>query len=256
MFANYHTHTYRCNHAEGEDKAYVESAIRNGMKILGFSDHCPWVYPDDYISYTRMYLCEVEGYFTNLTKLQDEYKKDITIYIGFESEYIPELLPEQDKLLADYPVDYHILGQHFLTREPSFYTGRMFSEEETLRQYVDSVIEGMETGRYAYLAHPDLMGFSGAPEIYDKHYRRLCEYLKAHDQPVEINMLGVIGHRHYTNEHFLKLAGEIGCKAIIGCDAHQPSQLDNRIGQSECYQMAVRNGLKVMDYLPDLGIKE
>ena len=33
MFANYHTHTARCHHATGEDKAYVEAAIQNGFQV-------------------------------------------------------------------------------------------------------------------------------------------------------------------------------------------------------------------------------
>lgn len=252
MLANYHTHTNRCHHAEGEDREYIESAIRNGMKVLGISDHCPWVYPDDFVSNARMLPSELDDYFTSLTKLQDEYRKDITIYIGFESEYLPELLPEQDRLLEGYPVDYTILGQHFLTREPSFYAGIVVDEERVLEEYVNSVIRGMETGRYAYLAHPDLMGFSGSQEIYDKHYTRLCKYLKTHDQPIEINLLGIVEHRHYTNEHFLKLAGDMGCTAIIGCDAHQPQRLDLRSAHEQCRSMAERNGLEVIDYLPGL----
>ena len=44
MLANYHTHTVRCQHASGDDRAYVETAIKNGMRVLGFSDHCPWIY--------------------------------------------------------------------------------------------------------------------------------------------------------------------------------------------------------------------
>lgn len=43
MKANYHTHTFRCKHADGEDKEYVEAAIKAGIKTLGFSDHCPWI---------------------------------------------------------------------------------------------------------------------------------------------------------------------------------------------------------------------
>ena len=256
MLANYHTHTFRCNHAGGEDRDYVEAAIRNGMKVLGFSDHCPWVYPDGFVSGSRMLPSQLDDYFTSLTKLRDEYKTDITIYIGFESAYIPELMEAQEKLLSDYPVDYMILGQHFLTPEPSFYTGRIVPDEKLLEKYVDSVIAGMETGKYKYLAHPDLMGFSGSREIYDKHYIRLCEYLKEHDIPVEINLLGVVEGRHYTDAHFLKLAGKIGCSAIIGCDAHQPYRLDFRIGQAECQNMALRNGMEIVDYLPGLGIRE
>jgi histidinol-phosphatase (PHP family) len=36
---NYHSHTWRCGHATGTDEAYVKSAIANGFKIYGFSDH-------------------------------------------------------------------------------------------------------------------------------------------------------------------------------------------------------------------------
>ena len=254
MLANYHTHTERCGHARGEDREYVEQAIQNGMKVLGFADHCPWVYPDDFRSYTRMLPSQLDDYFSSLTKLRDEYQKDIKIYIGFESEYIPELMQAQDKLLSDYPVDYMILGEHFLTREPSFYTGIVVDDESVLASYIQLVIEGMETGRYKYLAHPDLMGFSGDRAIYDKYYRKLCQYLKAHDIPVEINQLGVTEHRHYTDEHFLQLAGETGCSAIIGCDAHVPESLNYHQAQEVCRNMAKRNGLMLIDYLPDMGI--
>ena len=111
MFANYHTHTQRCGHAIGEDREYIEQAVKNGFKILGFSDHCPWVFPDDYVSDMRMSPQMVDDYFQSLTDLKKEYQNDIKIYIGFESEYIPELVEAQDKFLADYPVDYMILGR-------------------------------------------------------------------------------------------------------------------------------------------------
>lgn len=60
------------------------------------------------------------GYFSSLEKLRGEYEKDIDIFIGFESEYLPELMEEQDAFLKDYPVDYMILGQHFLDSESDF----------------------------------------------------------------------------------------------------------------------------------------
>ena len=42
---NWHTHTKRCGHAEGEDEAYVQAAVKAGLKILGFSDHAPYPIP-------------------------------------------------------------------------------------------------------------------------------------------------------------------------------------------------------------------
>ena len=52
MIANYHTHTYRCRHGKGTDREFIEQAIASGLKVLGFSDHCPWVYDTDYVSKT------------------------------------------------------------------------------------------------------------------------------------------------------------------------------------------------------------
>ena len=51
MIANYHTHTPRCNHAEGAERSYVERALAGGLQELGFSDHTP-------------YLFELPGYYS------------------------------------------------------------------------------------------------------------------------------------------------------------------------------------------------
>lgn len=250
MTANYHTHTKRCGHASGEDREYVEHAIMQGMKVLGFSDHCPWIFDDGYVSGTRMKPEEVDGYFTSLLDLKKEYEKDIRIYIGFESEYIPELMEAQDRLLADYPLDYMILGQHFIQREPyGAYTGFPTADPDDLIKYVDLVIEGMDSGRYKYVAHPDLINFTGSQELYDEQLSRLCTYLKKRDIPVEINLLGVRDGRHYTSARFLDIAKKCGCSAIIGCDAHTPDALSNSENIEKCKKMAEAAGLPVVETL-------
>lgn len=254
MLANYHTHTFRCSHAAGEDREYVEAAIENGFKVLGFSDHCPWVFSDGYHSGIRMGEDQVEGYFNSLTALKKEYAEDITIYIGFEAEYIPELMEAQEKLLDGYPLDYMIMGQHFFEPESyGLYTGRPTFSEETLTRYIDSIINGMETGKYRYVAHPDLLDFKGDQKIYQKHYSRLCSYLKEKNIPVEINLLGVSNLRHYPSEKFLALAQSAGNSAIIGCDAHQPEMLGYKEGMDRCRSLAEKYDLPLVDYLEGLG---
>ena len=59
MIANYHTHTIRCNHAKGTEREYIEQAIKEGFKILGFSDHVPQPYPEDFYSWLRMRMSEL-----------------------------------------------------------------------------------------------------------------------------------------------------------------------------------------------------
>jgi len=256
LFANYHTHTHRCNHATGSDREFIEAAIRGGLRVLGFADHCPWIFPDGHVSRTRMLPNEVDDYFSSLQALQKEYARDITIYIGFESEYIPELMETQDELLRPYPLDYMIIGEHFLTREPlSPYTGFPTEDENDLARYVDLTIEGLASGRYRYVAHPDLLHYTGPHEIYDRHMRRLCVYCRENDIPLEINMLGAVGGRHYPCDRFMSIAGEVGCKAIIGVDAHSPDCLEDKAGEEKCTEMAVKHGLTLIQELPGLGSK-
>ena len=75
------------------------------------------------------------------------------------------------------------------------------------------------------MAHPDLLHYTGPDEIYEKHFLRLCQYRKQIQIPVEINLLVVVEHRHYTSERFLKIAEKAGNSVIIGCDAQTPDRL-------------------------------
>lgn len=253
ILANYHTHTARCRHATGEDKAYVEQAIAAGMQVLGFSDHCPWNFPKGYQSPTRMLPEELDGYFHSLLDLKREYAKDITIYIGFEAEYVPDMMEEQRELFAPYPIDYMLLGEHCTINEMyGIYTGNETRREEKLKEYVDTIIQGIDTGKYQYVAHPDLIHYIGEEVIYQKHMKRLCQYLKQRNIPVEINLLGLSQHRHYPSARFLSIAQEVGNNAIIGCDAHIPEQLSDQKLIQDGIELAEKFHLPLVEFLPGL----
>lgn len=248
MIANYHTHTKRCQHASGEDREYVEAAIAAGYRILGFADHCPWVFPDGYVSGIRLAPSEVDGYFHSLETLKKEYAADIKIYIGFEAEYLPWMMEEQEKLLAGYPVDYLLLGQHYLGNEAdNVYMSHKTEDEGRLKEYADRVLTGVATGKYLYVAHPDLINFAGPAEVYQKHMRRLCEGLKQAGMPLEINLLGLSEGRRYPNPLFWEVAKEVGNKVILGVDAHNPERLKERDVVEQGQRLAEKFGLEVVD---------
>lgn len=228
MLANYHTHTIRCGHAAGTDREYVEAAVEAGYQVLGFADHCPWVYPDGSVSGIRMQPSEVDGYFNSLLSLREEYKKEIHILIGFEAEYMPPLMELQGKFLSDYPLDYMILGQHFVGEECNAnYAGNKTDRDKMLTGYVDLCLEGAQTGKYLYLAHPDLIYYTGDKKTYEKEMRRLCQGMKKLSVPLEMNVLGLAGGRNYPDKLFWKIAAEVGNQVIIGMDAHTPGHLKN-----------------------------
>lgn len=233
--ANYHTHTARCKHATGTEREYIEAAIKAGMEVLGFSDHVPQPYKE-FVSGIRMDMEQLPEYFETLLALKEEYKDKIEIKIGFEVEYIPQLFEELMGKLQDYPVDYLIMGQHFLDEEvPANYVGRPSQDPCKLEKYVDYVLEGLETGAFSYLAHPDLPNFTGDEAWYEKQMTRLCEGCKALGIPLEINKAGVCENKHYPNENFWKIAAKVGNEVILGYDAHGPQALL----EEEIYQMCL-----------------
>lgn len=224
--ANFHTHTPRCHHARGSEREYIEYAIANGFTTLGFSDHVPQPFRDGYRSTIRMGMEELDHYVDTLRTLQREYADRIRILIGFEVEYYPDLFETLLEQLRSRSVDYLILGQHHAPEEPTgFYSGEPTREEKRLKMYVDQVIAGLQTGVFSYLAHPDLIYYTGDDETYCRHMRRLCQCAGKLDIPLEINMLGMHVHRHYPCDRFFRLAVEEGCRFIIGCDAHDPDAI-------------------------------
>lgn len=107
-----------------------------------------------------------------------------------------------------------------------------------LELYEESAIEGMESGLFAYLAHPDLF-MRSYPE-FDRHCklvsRHICRTAVRLNLPLEYN----IGYEEYNDIHgittiphpdFWKIAAHEGCTAIIGVDAHNNQYLETLLLQ-------------------------
>ena len=226
MIANYHTHTWRCNHASGSEKQYVENALKAGLKILGFADHAPYLFPDGYYSNFRMTLDQFPGYVDTVLSLREAYRGKIEIPLGLEIEYYPQLLPALLPILRDQPLDYLILGQHFVRNEyDAPYNGVGSEDAELLRQYVRQSCDAMNTGLFTYFAHPDLINFRGSRQLYRHHMRDICREANNCGVPLEFNLLGLSNGKNYPDPVFWELAAEEGNTVILGRDAHEPEAL-------------------------------
>ena len=78
--ANYHAHTWRCQHAYDTEREYIEAAISMGIEIFGFSDHVPCPYQDGYVSNIRMTMKQAPEYVETIRRLEAEYRDQIKIY--------------------------------------------------------------------------------------------------------------------------------------------------------------------------------
>ena len=197
---NYHTHTWRCLHAEGTEEEYVRRAIDTGFSVLGFADHTPWPYESGYVSGMRMRLDQLEDYL--------------------------------DTVKAS-SLDYVILGNHYDGRDDAdhdafsdgggFYFGRC-GEPAHVRRYAERTIAGMRTGLFDYVAHPDL--YCHLYPRFDAECAAaaedICVAAKALDIPLEYNLLGV---QYHAREAGLGLS----LPAVLGDRGRTGLQGDHRL---------------------------
>lgn len=229
---NYHTHTSRCRHAVGKDKEYIEKAIEAGITALGFSDHAPMLFPiNDYYSTYRMYPDEAENYIKSLNQLREEYKDKIKIHIGFELEYFPKLFDKAVNWLDELGSEYYVLGQHFTDNEYepyAHYSGSQTDSTLLFDKYIEQALAGLKTGKFIYIAHPDLFNYTGSDEIYEQKMNYFLSEIKKLGYPIEFNLLGFAQQRNYPDKRFWKLASQIGNDVVIGFDAHSPKALEDK----------------------------
>ena len=226
---NLHTHTARCHHAVGTDEAYVQAAIKAGLKVLGFSDHCPFACLRD--QRDRMNIEEKAGYLNSIANLKEKYRNQITILTGFEFEYFPSLRPELQTLREE--TDYMIIGNHYLT--PG---GMDFCEaaaDESVLLYARRIAMALEEGLADYVAHPEYFMLSRDhwSLACDEAAQILCAAAVKAGVPLEINLKcmkhGKLAYREgwrypYPWARFWEIAGSFGCTAVYGLDAHAPEQ--------------------------------
>ena len=68
---NFHTHTFRCKHAQGDVDDYCRAALDRGMQTVGFSDHSAM--PDDRWLQVRMEYDSLDGYISAINKAKNDY---------------------------------------------------------------------------------------------------------------------------------------------------------------------------------------
>lgn len=222
MDYNYHTHTKRCRHAKGTPEEYVLRAIEGGIKHMGFSEHAPYIFPDGYESGYRVKASESKDYIDDILLLKEKYKEEIDISVGFEMEYYPSHFEKMLKIAKEAGAEYLILGQHFIGQEHPGGTHTVDSMDDvnSLKEYVENVVDAIKTGVFTYVAHPDIFNFTGSLEDYRNEMRKICVASKEYNVPLEINFLGIRDRRNYPFEEFWVIAGEEKAPVTFGFDAH------------------------------------
>ncbi|MGA0127573.1 MAG: PHP domain-containing protein, partial [bacterium] len=149
---NYHTHTYRCQHATGDVIDYAKAAIEAGLTTLGMSDHA--ALPDNRWNNVRMSMPELDDYEEAIELARKECP-DLTILKGMECEYVEEFHSYlEDELLGVRGFDYLIGAGHYTPFEGGWLNSfEELNKAPHLRGYSSFLGKIMSTGLFAFIAH-------------------------------------------------------------------------------------------------------
>lgn len=240
---NLHTHTYLCKHACGTVEDYCAAAVREGMKVLGISDHSPL--PEHRSPESRMDMEQLDEYTAMFTTAREKYP-ELTLLSGFETDVDFDMPREffTDYLLKKYHFDYLALGVHFIRdTDMSILTlaDRDRFHPDTYRRFVDRTVTLMEWGIFDFVTHPDamLMNMDHWDSFIEKELSRIPAAAERTGIPLEINAYGLRKPKkqyadgircQYPVERFWEMASNYRISCVIGSDAHRP---DDVFGNSE-----------------------
>lgn len=230
MKTNFHTHHELCGHARGTAEDYVKEALRHDFRELGFSDHAP---NDDMGLGFRMADDEFDVYLADIEEMQRKYHNRLTIYKGLEIEHWYHDPSYYDRFLNR--VDYLILGQHHTSIDKSdtdLISSFALTTPDQIKAYGRTICDGMRTGRYDIVAHPELYlnSYLVFDETAEAVAHLICSCAEQTGVILEYNANGYRkasdpNARPYPRPEFWAIVEQYDIRTILSSDCHTPEQL-------------------------------
>ena len=232
---DYHSHHWRCGHARGEMRDYIESAVVAGMVEFGVSDHGPayFLEGDHPKPSTQMGLGELPYYFAQACALREEYRDRITVKVGVEADFVPGCEEALARLLDAHAFDYVLGSVHYSLGRNVFDRGRWAEEsaDAVYRDYYKQIGQAADSGLFDTLSHLTVVEAFGPPirpALAAELYPRVADAVAASGCLVEVNTSGyrkMGGDDPFPNRKMLSLLIERGVPLTFGSDCHKPEEV-------------------------------
>jgi histidinol-phosphatase (PHP family) len=233
--ADYHMHTTRCGHAVGSMEAYVEHALRMGLREIGFSDHIPmyWLPEERRDRGIAMPMAELEAYVTDVLRLRERYP-EIPIRLGLEADFIPGQEEALQRVLAPYPWDYVIGSVHFIGDWDFDNPAKVnrFAEwdiDDLYGKFFTLEMMAAESGLFDILAHIDLVKKFGhrASRDLGPVYNAVADVIARAGVAIELSTAGLRKpvREYYPAPDLLRACQERDVPLVISSDAHAPTEV-------------------------------
>lgn len=250
--ADMHMHTWFSTDSEACPRDMADEAVRKGLKTICFTDH----FDKDDLEWGEEGIFDVDAYFVEMQKLQEEYAGKLNIRIGIELGLRTYLKDYYEELTKKYPFDFVIGSVHnvpykkdaegnILYTDPAaekLFTDR--TDKEAYRLMMETTLENVRTSdSFQTLGHLDYVvrygksrekeySYTDYADIIDEILKLLIEKEKG----LEVNSAGLKYGLPFAHPHpdVLKRYRELGGEIItIGADAHKPEHIAYDFAKAE-----------------------
>ena len=250
--ADMHMHTWFSTDSEACPRDMADEAVRKGLKTICFTDH----FDKDDLEWGEEGIFDMDAYFVEMQKLQEEYAGKLNIRIGIELGFRTYLKDYYEELTKKYPFDFVIGSVHnvpykkdaegnILYTDPAaekLFTDR--TDKEAYRLMMETTLENVRTSEcFQTLGHLDYVvrygksrekeySYTDYADIIDEILKLLIEKEKG----LEVNSAGLKYGLPFAHPHpdVLKRYRELGGEIItIGADAHKPEHIAYDFAKAE-----------------------
>ena len=253
---NLHTHSIYSD-GKSQPREIVEEAVRQGLTTLGFSEHSPLPFDNNF----SVKEADMPRYVAEIAQLKEEFKGKIDIYCGLEADYLTDVSEPFAVTKERYHLDYliggvHLVGQSANPDEIWFIDGPKWEVyDEGLQKFFDSDIhravrrfyeqsnEMIENEQFDIIAHFDKIKMHNRERYFHEDepwYRKLVletlDLIREKGLVMEINTRGIYKKRYngfYPSPWLMEEACKMGIPALISADAHHFSEITLEFAAAE-----------------------
>ena len=212
---SHHSHSgqFCPGHAVDSLEECVQTAIAKELLVFGLTEHMPRheidFYPEEKDSGASLvgHFENEKAYFETATKLREEYKHQIELPVGFESDWIrPDSKDLIERSIKSYSFDYFVGSVHHVHATPIDYNQEMYhtarhkaggTDERLFEDYFDAQYDMLQAVRPPVVGHLDLIrlksndpdisgGWQKLNEVWSKILRNL-DFVASYGGMLEVN---------------------------------------------------------------------
>ncbi len=234
---DYHVHTFRCGHAGGATREFVERAIARGLSEIAITDHIPLYFLPESERDPKLAMREeqFDDYVAEVAALAREFAGTISVRLGLEADYAEGHEEELARWLARADWDLVLGSVHWVAGDwiddPSRSPARFAREgvESLYDEYYRLLAKAARTGFFDVLTHFDLPKKHGHRPSRPRTSAEDAAIAAARDGgcAVEISSAGLrkpVGEA-YPEPRVLSKLVAAGVPVTFSSDAHAPAEV-------------------------------